>query len=92
MVVKQMDPHRLVLKLMDPGWMKAYADDHPNELAVSGDKDSMLVTAKTEDFQAFLLRHAKDDAAFGNDAIFVRPGDPTTRATTAPATSPTTGP
>jgi hypothetical protein len=49
-----------------------------------GDSD-VVVTATTEEFQQFLLHHVGDDGALTNDSNLVRPGDPTTQATTAPA-------
>jgi hypothetical protein len=87
MVVKSATQARLVLKAMDSDWFSKYMKAHTTELAVTGDKDAFLVTASTDDFQAFLIRHAKDDGAYGDDGIFVRPGDPTTRPIAAPATS-----
>jgi hypothetical protein len=73
--------------MMDPDWLQKYVDAHPAELATyRPDKDTLLITAKTEDFQAFLLRHERDDGAFGDDVAFTRPGDPTTVPTTAPTT------
>jgi uncharacterized protein YcfL len=86
MVVKQVTSQQLILKLMDSDWLSKYVKAHPDELAtVRVDDNDVLISATTDDFQAFLLRHAKDDGVFGSDGVFVRPGDPTSRATTAPA-------
>jgi hypothetical protein len=88
MVIKQATPQRLVLKMMSPDWLSKYVDAHPSELAtLKVTHEDFVVTASTEAFQAFLIRHAKNDGAFGDDGIFVRPGDPSTRPTAAPATN-----
>ena len=86
MLVKDSTQQRLVLRLMDSNWLSKYVDAHPTELAtLKVTHEDFVVTASTDDFQAFLIRHAKDDGAYGEDGIFVRPGDPTT----APAMKPT---
>jgi hypothetical protein len=78
-IVKQVTP-RLVLKTMDPGWLSKYVEAHPDELAaVKADKENTIISAATDDIQAFLLEHANDQGAFSDDVTYVRPGDPTTR-------------
>jgi hypothetical protein len=90
MVVKEGTASRLVLKLMDPEWLAKFIDAHPTELAiVRPSKEDLIISASTDDFQNFLIHHASDDGAFGNDAVFVRPGDPTTRSSADTATAPT---
>jgi hypothetical protein len=87
-LIKEMSPTRIVIKMMDDDWLGKYVKAHPDELATTKvDKDSLLITATTDDLQAFLIRHEKDDGAYGDDGLFVRPGDPTTRPTTTPATN-----
>lgn len=88
-LIKQMTPTRIVLKLMQDGWLGKYVQAHPDEIAtIKVDKGELLISATTDDLQAFLIRHEKDDGAYGDDALFVRPNDPTTRPTTTPATGP----
>jgi hypothetical protein len=90
-LIKQATPTQIVMKLMDDGWFGKYLDAHPNELATikdGKDGDGRLISATTDDIQAFLIRHANDAGAFGDDGLLVRPGDPTTHPTTAPATGP----
>jgi len=89
-VVEEMAP-RLVLNSMDSDWLKKYIDAHPSELAIispPGNDSLLVISATTDDFQKFLLRHAKDDGFFGSDTTFVRPGDPTTRPSATPTTTP----
>jgi hypothetical protein len=79
MVVDQTQP-RLVLTSMSLEWLRKYVAAHPNELQVmNASGDSPIVTAPTADFQAFLLRHWKDEGAATQSTTFARPDDPTTR-------------
>jgi hypothetical protein len=76
---------------MDDGWFSKYIAAHPAELAtVRPDytKDDLLISATTDDLQAFLQRHEKDEGFFGGDTTFVRPGDPATQPALAPAKAP----
>lgn len=78
-VIQQTSP-KLVVQPMDPDWLKKYLDAHAGELQIAkvGDND-FVVTSTTEEFQAFLLRHSKDEGIFDKPAALVHPGDPTTR-------------
>lgn len=79
LLVRQTKP-RLVCATMSTDWLKKYLDAHPGELqTIRPTNDDLIVTAPTADFQVFLLRHWKDDGAFGDPGTFVRPGDATTR-------------
>lgn len=81
LLVRQTKPN-LVVSTMSADWLKKYIDAHPGELqSISPSKDDLIVTSPTADFQVFLLRHWKDEGAFGDPGTFVRPGDPTTQAT-----------
>jgi hypothetical protein len=70
------------LELTGPSidWLKKYVQAHPNELDVNN-PDDPIVQASTDDFQAFFLKHMKDDGMLGEPAIFVRPGDPAAQPT-----------
>lgn len=82
-IVQQTTP-RLVLSTMSTEWLKKYLEEHPGELQVRNPGNELIVTAPTADFQTFLLRHHKDPGAIGEEALFVRPGDATTRPAAAP--------
>jgi hypothetical protein len=74
-VVNQTTP-KLRFSALSSEWLGKYLSDHPNELRVIHD----LVISSTDEFQAFLLKHLKDEGAFGKEeGVWVRPGDPTTR-------------
>jgi len=78
---------KLTVQTMAQDWLKKYLEQHPGELAtiqVDNQKDNFIVTASTDDFQKFLLKHWKDEGALGDPGIFVRPGDPSTQPTTKP--------
>jgi hypothetical protein len=94
MVVKDATPTRLVLQTMDSKWFGNYVQAHPDELATVslGHEDDIVISATTDDVQKFLIRHEKDDGAFGDEAIFVRTGDPTTRPSPTTDPSPAGGP
>ncbi|HVT88399.1 MAG TPA: hypothetical protein VHD56_06070 [Tepidisphaeraceae bacterium] len=81
LVIRETTP-RLKFSVMPQEWLEKYLAGHPRELdTVKVDDKIFIVSATTEDFQQFLLRHQKDEGAFGNDkpGVMVRPGDPTTR-------------
>ncbi len=77
-IVRQTKP-QIVFTTLGPNWFNSYVDGHPNELQVVKREDAAIVSSPTADFQAFLLRHYKDEGALAKDASFVRPGDATTR-------------
>jgi hypothetical protein len=65
-----------------PDWFKQYVAAHPEELKVASAKDDLpLVTAPSDELQAFILRHYKDQDAITDEVTFV----PTT-AVPQPAT------
>jgi hypothetical protein len=79
LIVRQTTPH-LVFTTLSPDWMKKYVDDHPNEIATfKPDKDSIVISAGTDELQKFILAHQSDAGALADDAIFVRTGDSTTK-------------
>jgi hypothetical protein len=78
LIVHKTDP-QLVISMMPQDWLKKYLDGHPNELQTVQRDDNLIVTSSTADFQAFLLRHYKDEGAIGEPEVFVRPGDATTQ-------------
>jgi hypothetical protein len=82
--LKEIGP-RLVLTTIDPDWLKKYLDAHPSELAiVKLDKDNFVISATTDELQAFLLAHQNDAEAFTENGIYVRPGDPSTQPAASP--------
>lgn len=81
LVIRQTKP-QLIVVTMEQSWLSKYLDDHPNELQIAHvDKDNLVVTSSTADFQAFLIHHSKDEGALKQEVTYVRPGDPTTQAT-----------
>jgi len=84
LLLQQTKPN-LVVSVMSQDWLDKYLKDHSGELqTIQWDKDNRIVTASTAAFQAFLLKHVKDDKAMGDPSTFVRPGDPATRSATNP--------
>jgi hypothetical protein len=84
-IIHPIDANHLTAEMMDPDWLKKYAAGHPDDLSilkVNGDENNEVVTASTEDFQKFLLKHLKDDGAM----------KPTTWQRSAAATQPATAP
>ncbi len=66
--------------IMGQDWLKKYLADHPNDLRVAAsDRDNMVVTSSTADFQTFLLHHFKDKGALSEEASYVRAPAPTTQ-------------
>lgn len=88
LIIRQTKPTILYTSLKQD-WFNTYVDDHPNELQIIrrvdpdhfADRadDLHIVSSSTVDFQAFLLRHYKDDGAITDQGTFVRPDDPSTQ-------------
>jgi hypothetical protein len=90
-IIKKTTP-QIVMTSMNDVWLGKYIAAHPTELATAKlDENTILITASTDDLQAFIIRHENDSGAFGDTGTFVRPGDPSTRPTTAPDEPPTHG-
>jgi hypothetical protein len=83
MVVIQKTSPDLELTAISVDWLKKYVQAHPDELDVTN-PDELIVTASTDDFQAFFTRHLKDAGMLGETSVFVHPGDPMTRPAGAP--------
>jgi hypothetical protein len=84
-------PTRLEVSMMDDKWFKKYIEEHPGELRTVSSKSHDLegtITSSTEELQAFLAKHWKDEKVWNEPAIFVRPGDPATHPATGPAIQP----
>jgi hypothetical protein len=84
-VIYQTRPN-LVLSTMDEKWLAKYVDAHPNELQLQQPPEHeggpVLVSSPTKQWQAFVLKHYKDeDAMDDKKTTFVHPGDPTTKNT-----------
>ena len=63
----------LSVALMDPDSLKQRAEDGGPTLAQETLPDGgVLLTAKTEDLQKYVLKHADDNALFGESTIFRR--------------------
>ena len=63
-------------------WLKKYVAQHPGELQLL---DDSIVTSSTEEFQAFILRHIKDEGFVGDKQTFTRPNDAAVKPAEAPA-------
>ncbi len=73
---------QLAVKVMKPDWFKQYVADHPDEIATIKSDDEPIISASTDNIQAFLIKHAGDAEASTDEMVFVR--------APAPATSPAT--
>lgn len=73
----------LTLTFADPGWFAKYLAEHPDELeALPGDPWDVILSAKTDDIQAFLIKHAKEKEFWTGLTIdFVRSSNPATQPT-----------
>lgn len=93
-VMEKVAADHIRLRALDAEWLAEYVKAHPEELAVATRSmgiDSMLViTASTDQYQAFILTHAKDEKAWTSWGDFYRPDDPATRP--APGDAATTRP
>jgi hypothetical protein len=70
--VTQTDPE-LKMRVMSSDWLKKYVEDHKDELRISQRKDTVIITASTEEIQAFILKHRDEKEVFGEEGRYVRP-------------------
>jgi len=81
-LVEQMEPSLLMINLDQEGWLEPYLYDNPEALDhtyVGEDMwgyNDLLLTAKTEDLQAFFVEHAETEGAYGDPTEFHRIEDP----------------
>jgi hypothetical protein len=73
-VVHQITPE-LKSSFMNPDWFKKYLADNPKEIAheqveTGKDKNRIVLTASTEELQAFFLAHLNTPGAFSPLAAF----------------------
>ena len=71
MKVEQIDPN-LVLRLLDAGEVGNMLDDDPNLLKHEETEDRLVLTASTEELQAFLLAFGHEEDLFGEATEFTR--------------------
>jgi hypothetical protein len=64
-VIQPTDANHVTAWGLDFDWFKKYVGAHPDELQVVKGKedDDIVVSAPTDDFQKFLIKHLKDDGA-----------------------------
>lgn len=70
LIIRQTAPD-IIFTGMSLDWLKKYVAAHPDELRVVRRGDDMIITASTDELQAFLLRHAEDAGAFGEPQTYV---------------------
>jgi hypothetical protein len=71
-VVDQTTP-KLVVSSLSMDWLKKYLQNNPTDLETAPvGNDDFIVSATTADFQAFFLKHWKDEGAMGGKETFVR--------------------
>lgn len=79
---------QLVIKVLKPDWFKDYQAAHPEELTTVKIDDEPIISASTEQIQAFLIKHAGDADAWTDETAFVRDSATTRPATQSAATNP----
>jgi hypothetical protein len=59
----------LKMQLLDAEWLEHYLDAHPKDLAYRRqDRHSVVLLSPTRDLQPFVLKHAEDKGAFGDES------------------------
>lgn len=71
LLVSQIGP-TLKMAVMDPDWMKKYLEEHPDALPHQLRDKAVILTASTEELQAFVLAHLKDEDMFGKPSDIPR--------------------
>lgn len=84
MRVTQTTP-QLAVKVMRPDWFKANLAAHPEEIATVKSDDEPIISASTEQIQAFLIKHAGDEEAWTEESVFVRESASSTNPATQKA-------
>jgi hypothetical protein len=62
--VEKLDAKNLELTTIDHDWLKRYLKDNPGAIEHSVVEGTVLLTAPTEELQAFLLKQGQTDGAF----------------------------
>lgn len=86
LVIRETKPE-LKFAIMRQDWLKKFLDDHPKDLQTTAlDKDNLIVTSSTADFQRFLLRHYQDEGVLKGEGAYIRKtGSATDTNTTQPS-------
>ncbi len=71
--VKQIEP-MLQMAVLDPGWVKKYLQEHADAIQHETLKDRIILTAKTEELQAFVVKIRKIGGAFDDYCNMTRKG------------------
>ena len=72
LLVHSIEPE-LRIAAMNPDWLKEHLAKHPKAIRtrpVTG--DSLVITAATEELQAFVLKHCSDEGLFGDPMELTR--------------------
>lgn len=73
LVAVQLSDSGLSLAGMNPEWVEDHLDLHPEELAAERLENTLVLTAGTEDLQAFVTRYSGDSDLFSEADLLVRP-------------------
>ncbi|GEM_PF-3182435 len=76
---------QLAVKVMKPDWFKENLAAHPDEIATVKSEHDPIISASTEQIQAFLIKHAGDEGAWTEETVYVRDSAPSTNPTTQKA-------
>jgi hypothetical protein len=74
------DQQSMHVKTMSDDWFKKFVSDHPDAIkheTLEGNDDNIILTAPTDQLQAFILKNVNTEGAFG-DATEFRHTSPTT--------------
>ncbi|MBN1552545.1 hypothetical protein JW979_13805, partial [bacterium] len=55
----------LQMAAMDPQWMETYLEKNPGSIKAEKLQDRILITASTDELQAFFLKHINDEGLLG---------------------------
>ena len=73
---------QLAVKGLKSDWFRENVAAHPDEIATVKSDDDPIITASTEQIQAFLIRHAHDEDAWSDERVFARAPAADNRPTT----------
>ena len=69
--VKQIEP-TLQMAILDPDWLKKFLEEHPGEVQYEKVDDKILLLDETKELQAFVVRCAQLEGAFGDYSDMTR--------------------
>ncbi len=71
-IIVSIKADQIQLQLMNPDWLKKHLHDHPDAIATQTVNDKILLTATTEQAQAFVLKNLQTPGAYAEETVLTK--------------------